>query len=124
MDLGSSSVRDWNDVLSAFDSTMVFWLGIMLTLEFLTGVAIAIKDNVFDWDKVLDIAKKNVWMMLAWGAAFIYSDVAGNTVYALVLAVAAAGVAQNVLALLGANVNGVIGQLLSKGPGDSSAGSG
>jgi hypothetical protein len=121
MDLGTSTVRSLNDVVQAFDPTMVFWLGAMLALEFVTGVAIAFKDNAFDWDKVFDIAKKNVWMMVGWGAAFVYSRQAGNAVYYLALAWASAGTAQNVIALVGVNANGIVGQLLTRGPGDASA---
>lgn len=118
MDFGDPTIRSLDEIVKAFDPTMVQWLFVLLILEFITGVALAIKENVFDWDRVFDIAKKNVWYALGWGVAFIYSETAGNTVYALIMAAIGGGLVSNLTSLLGTTPTGILGQIVNKGPGD------
>ena len=118
MDLGEPTVRTLNEIVLAFKPEMVIWLLVLLALEFITGVILAFQKNQFDWDKIYDVAKKNILIAAGWGAAFLYSENAGNVVYALALAAVGGGVVANVTALLGANIGGLGGQLVTKGPGD------
>lgn len=117
MSIGESQVRTWNDVFAAFDETRVFWLVTLLALEFITGVALALKEDRFDWSRTTDIARKGVFMLVAWGAAFVYSDAVGAAVYGLIVVTASGSVAQNIAALLGVSAEGLLGQLINKGPG-------
>lgn len=118
MDLGDPAVRSWDEIFNAFDPTKVFWLAILLGLEFILGIVIAFRKNQFDWDYVFDEAKKNVIVMIAWGAAFIYSELAGNIVYGLAMTYIGGSVVSNITSLLNSNISGTLGQLLTKGPGD------
>ena len=119
MDLGDPTVRNWNEVFQAFDPDKVIWLAVLLGLEFILGVIIAFRRNEFDWDQIFEIAKKNVVIMIAWAAAFIYSENAGTIVYGLALAYVGGSVAANITSLLGVSINGLPGQILTRGPGDS-----
>lgn len=119
MDLSDSSVRAWSDIFGAFDPTMVQWLMTLLGLEFITGVLLAVKNNVFDWGRVFDIAKKGAWMAAAWAAAFVLSPTASGAVYALAVTAAGAGVINNITSLAGTSIPGLAGQILQRGPGDS-----
>ena len=121
MNLGDPTVRNWNEIFQAFDPDKVIWLFTLLALEFVLGVAYAIKINKFDWDKIFDVAKKNVLIMISWGAAFIYSENAGTIVYGLALAYVGGSVVVNITALLGSDIRGTLGQLTTKGPGDGPA---
>jgi len=123
MSIGESQVRTWDDVFAAFDETRVFWLVTLLALEFITGVALALKEDRFDWSRTTDIARKGVFMLVAWGAAFVYSDAVGDAVYGLIVVAASGSVVQNVASLLGVSAEGLLGQLINKGPG-SGAGRG
>lgn len=122
MGIEESSVRAWSDIFAAFDSTMVMWLVTMLGLEFVSGVALALKNNTFDWAQVFNIAKKGAWMATAWGVAFVLSPTASAAVYALAVGAAGAGVLNNLTSLVGTNIPGLAGQLLQRGPGDSGPG--
>ena len=111
-------VRSFSDILNAFDPAMAQWLIVLLMAEFASGVALAIKSNAFDWARVFDIAKKNVWIALGWGAAFMFSDVLSVFVYGLAVAWLSGGFINNLGALLGIDLSGFVGQLVSKGEGD------
>jgi hypothetical protein len=115
------NVRDFQDILNAFNPAMVEWLAVLLALEFVTGVVLALKTNSFDWSRVFDIAKKNVWIAVGWGTAFVYSDQLSAAVYALAVAWLSGGILNNLAALTGFDVSGFLGQLVNKGPGDGSA---
>lgn len=122
MDFSDSSVRAWTDIFEAFDPTMVQWLLTLLGLEFVTGVLLALKNNVFDWGRSFDIAKKGLWMAAAWGAAFVLSPAASAAVYAVAVAAAGAGTINNLTALMGTSIPGLAGQILQRGPGDGGSG--
>jgi len=118
VDLGEPAVRSWDQIFNAFDPDKVVWLFILLALEFVLGVVLAFNKNEFDWDQVFGIAKKNVIIMIAWGAAFVYSELAGNVVYGLALAYVGGSVVSNITAILGSSIKGTAGQILTRGPGD------
>lgn len=122
MVIDESSVRAWSDIFAAFDPTMVSWLITLLALEFVSGVALAFKDNVFDWDRLFNIAKKGSWMAMAWGVAFVLSPTASAAVYALAASAAGASIVNNLTSLTGISVSGLVGQLLHRGPGDNKSG--
>lgn len=119
MDLGDPTVRTLDEIVRAFDPDKVVWLFVLLALDFVTGVVNAFKKNVFDWARVFDVAKKNIVIAAAWGAAFVYSENAGNIVYGLALAYIGGSVVANIVSLIGTNATGTLGQLVTKGPGDS-----
>lgn len=118
MDLGEPGTRSLDSILEAYDPDQVFWLATLLGLEFILGVVLAFKNNEFDWGRVFDIGKKNIFYAAGWGVAWVYSVDLGNAVYGLVLVTVGASVVTNVTALMGTVIPGIPGQLLTKGPGD------
>ena len=123
MDLGNPGVRSLNEIVQAFDPTMVFYLLVLMAAELVFGVINALRLNEFDWDHFLTSAKENILYAAAWGVAFVYSESAGTIVYGLILAKVGFSVVSNITDLFGVKVSGPLGQLVSKGPGDSTTGS-
>lgn len=113
--------QSFDAVLRAFSATMVGALVLLMVAEFATGVALAIKENRFDWSETVTIAKKLTIFIVAWGAAYAVGDTTGKMVYGLILAHETASVTVNLTALLGVTVpGGIVGQLLGRGAGDGS----
>jgi hypothetical protein len=119
LQLGQPQAIGLEEFLAAFDSKMVFWLVSILVADFATGVVLALKKNTFDWAKTFDIAKKQLIIATAWGAGFALGPDIGNTVYGLSVAYITGSVMGNLVELLDIKPTGIVGQFLSKGPGDA-----
>lgn len=121
--VGDQSVRTFSDVVAAFSPAMVQWLFIGLFVQFVTGIIIAFRDNEFDWKRTADIGKELVIGVAIWAVAVTLSDNVGKAAYALVTGRMIAASVTNLTELLGMDVKGLLGQVVTKGPGDSTTGS-